>query len=428
MGTTWIVAAVLALAFAVALALLLRRRPSAQPTPAPVEAESLASQPFEAAGRVKTARELRPDEIIIGESPSHAAVTIRSAATAHGYEKAARLDVRSGAFGRLAGLLQAAPTLLVAGGGAGKRLIEVVIDGKLTAAADGKGFRAIAMKGSRILHHARLLEVGKLQSVINAAAVWQVASVIVAQKHLADINNKMDEIKASIRGVSRFLDQQRKARIQSTYDYLAQVSQAMAAGELSSSVRDALEDCERDLMEIHRHLVYEFRRAVEEKVEHSETIGTGELNKQIAAKIEKLTELAGDLQMCLRTRVGGWHVLAAFPGEPRMFEARQASIQASCEEMRELATFMRHPLESEIAGMKAIFNRSSTLDKRRKALGKGKARAIQAVEAKADDVRMSMQETLRQLLLQNQPTRILVEIQRGEIVGARQALPARRGA
>jgi hypothetical protein len=111
-----------------------------------------------------------------------------------------------------------------------------------------------------------------------------------------------------------------------------------------------------------------------------------------------------------------------------MFEARQASIQASCEEMRELATFMRHPLESEIAGMKAIFNRSSTLDKRRKALGKGKARAIQAVEAKADDVRMSMQETLRQLLLQNQPTRILVEIQRGEIVGARQALPARRGA
>jgi hypothetical protein len=70
--------------------------------------------------------------------------------------------------------------------------MEVVINGDLVRAADGHGFRAIAMGAKGVREHARLFEVKNLQNVVNAAAVWQIASVLVAQKHLADISKITD--------------------------------------------------------------------------------------------------------------------------------------------------------------------------------------------------------------------------------------------
>ena len=64
--------------------------------------------------------------------------------------------------------------------------MEVVINGDLVQASDGDGLRAFAMESGHIKEHARLFDVQKLQNAINAAAIWQVASVVVAQKHLAN--------------------------------------------------------------------------------------------------------------------------------------------------------------------------------------------------------------------------------------------------
>ncbi len=97
-------------------------------------------------------------------------------------------------------------------------------------AGDGNGLRAFTVIADGIKEHARVFEVENLQNMINAAAIWQIASVVVAQKHLTDINKKLDEIKDGVLGISRFLDNQRKSRIRSTYDYLGQVSQAIQGG------------------------------------------------------------------------------------------------------------------------------------------------------------------------------------------------------
>ena len=117
---------------------------------------------------------------------------------------------------------------------------------------------------------ARLFEIGNLQNVINAAAIWQVASVLVAQKHLADISSKLDEINDNIIALSQFLEDQRESRIRSAYDYLGQAYRALGSGELSGAVRNELENCERDLLEIQHHIEKEYRQRVEKKIEKRE--------------------------------------------------------------------------------------------------------------------------------------------------------------
>lgn len=367
--------------------------------------------------------EVAPDELLMGESPERAVVSIKSTTSRAGFENAITLDLKSDLLTRFSSLLQAAPSLLVANGAGGKRLMEVVIRGDLTAAADGNGLRAFAMQGKKIVEHAKLFDAGKLQTMINAAAVWQVASVLVAQKHLADISQKLNEIKSAVQGISKFLDQQRRARIQSTYDYLAQVARAIAAGELSASTRGELESCERDLLEIHRHLLAQYRDLAGERVKHTETVGTEDLTRDIAAKITKLEEIAADMHMCLRTRIGAWHVLSAFPGEGNLIKARQASIEASCEEMRELSPFFNAEMERDIELVKSKLNRQATLDARKEELRGKRDGAKRALSTSGAQVAESIQRTMDQLLLQNQPIRILLAVDQGRIVGARQALP-----
>lgn len=389
-------------------------------------AEQAAQTVLEAARQAadpaaRAAAEAAPDELLIGESPERAVIAVTPADNRAGFEKAVKLDLQGELMSRLSGLLQPA-TGVLAGSSGGKRFIKVVIRGDLTVPPDGNGFRTFALKGKKMLKEAALFD-ARLQSMINAAAVWQVASVLVAQKHLADIGQDLQEIKSAVNGISQFLDQQRRARIQSTYDYLAQVARAIGAGAVSSSVRGELERCERDLLEIHRHLLAQFQSVARERVRHTETVGTRNLTRDIAEKISKLDELAADMHMCLRTRIGAWHMLSAFPGETPLIKARRAGIDASCEQMRELGPFVGAELEQDIELVRSRLNRRATLDKRRAELRRKRDGAKRSLAARSTQVVEAIEKTLDQLLLRDEPTRILVAVENGRIVGARQAVP-----
>lgn len=361
-----------------------------------------------------------PTRIVIGENPDQPLVTIEALDSPLAYEKAQQLDVRSGPISRLSPLLQAAPSLLVAGETAGKRMMEVVIKGDLVRAADGNGLRAFTMGADGFKQNARLFEVSNLQEVINAAAIWQIASVVVAQKHLADISEKLDEIKDGVQRISQFLDNQRKARIQSTYEYLAQAYHAIQAGELPSSVRNQLESCERDLLEIQNHLEMEFRQKVDKKIEKKEKFGTGDLTADVTAKIVGLNELAGDLALCIKTRIAGWHVLSQFPGEPHLKTARRANIQESIESFQSLGPYCK-AVKQEIAAVDSFWNRSSTLEGRRTTLLSKCDSTMQALLEKGQHSLAAIERCDQLMLADGCPTRILLQFENDSLVGALQA-------
>lgn len=83
-----------------------------------------------------------PDRIVIGQTPSVPIVTIQAFPDVEAFQKAKPMDDHSSKpIGRLNALIQAVPSLLVAGEAHGKKLMEVVINGDLVRAADGNGLR-----------------------------------------------------------------------------------------------------------------------------------------------------------------------------------------------------------------------------------------------------------------------------------------------
>ncbi|WP_153116828.1 hypothetical protein [Rhodocyclus tenuis] len=362
------------------------------------------------------------DRIVIGSNPASPLVTIQPLSAISDFERSNLLDPkRDYSISRLSALCQAIPSLLVTGEASGKKIMEVVINGDLVRAADGNGLRAFAMNGKGIAEQARLFEMSDLQNMINAAAIWQIASVVVAQKHLADISRKLDEIKAGVQQISQFLASQRKSRVLATYDYLGQVYLAIKGGDLPDSSRMNLESCERDLLEIQHHLEIEYRQKVDKKVEHTETFGTENLTNDIGKKISELEELTGDIALCLKTRIAAWHVLSLFPGDPQLKVARRASIQKSIDSFSELVPYLEESLNSEIAAVNAFWNKGSTLDARKRNLKSKCMTAAGSLESKAKKCSEHVTDSEHILLEHDQPIRLYLQFENGELIGARQA-------
>lgn len=368
-------------------------------------------------------REPSPDSLVVRESVERPIVTVKKSADLAAFEGSRSEPMQIGALARLSSVLQAAPSLLVANEAAGKRLMEVVINGELTTAAGG-GLRAFATEGGKIVEHAKLFDAGKLQNLVNAAAVWQVASVLVAQKHLADISQKLTEIKASLDQITAFQYDERRSAVRGTYDYLSQIAKAIQQGQLSPDARSQLESCERQLLQIQDHMFADVRRAMEKKVEDPDFYGSEGLYQGIDAKIDGLDDLVADIELCLRARIGAWHVLSAYPGEYALIQVRRASIENSVHELSSLASFVEQKLEPEIAGLTAKLTSESKLQVRRELLRSNRDRKKAALLKKAQNAKKSIESSMQALMLQNQPTRILLEIDGGQIVAARQVVAA----
>ena len=404
-----LIALTLALALAAAVLYVLWHRRKQYPTT--FERAVAPSDPVPPTGEV-------PTSITVGDTPTRPILTIAPLRSPRDFRKAKPLDLQSAPVSKLGALVQAAPSILVAGQAHGKRLMEVVINGDLVRAADGNGFRAFAMGMGKISEQARLFDVNALQNMINAAAIWQVASVIVAQKHLADISKKLGEIKDRVEAVAQFLDNQRQARLRSTYEYLAQVCNALDAGELPLAARIHLENCERDLLEIQHHLETEFRQKLKKKVEDGEFFGSKQMTVGISAKLDELGMIVEDLELCLKCRIAAWHVLCLYPGEPQLKAARRTSIEKSLASLQALRQEMA-AVRGEIREVNAVFNLGSTLQARRKTLYRQYNRIVKAIAQHADAGSSAITHTDQLLQAGDRPTRILLEYDAGTLVGAR---------
>ncbi len=411
----WVVSlpVVVVIAIGCLLLLLLRRKSVASSGTTELE---LGANPTPATDIVQDV----PTQVAIVDTGAHQLVTIQASEYTDAFDRAQPIDHSSSPISRLGALLQVAPSAMVAASANGKQLMEVVIDGELVRAADGNGLRAIAMGPNGIKEHARLYEVKNLESMINAAAVWQIASVVVAQKHLADISKKLEEIKVGVQNLARFQRQQRRSRIEGTHEYLGQAYLAIKGGELPMAVRGEIESCERDLAEIQHHLAQDYRDLIGRKVEHKETFGTGELTVDIETKIASLGELGQDLELAVKTRIAAWHVLALYPGEMQLKAARRTRIEESIVDIETLILELSTSLGAEIAGVKSMWNWNSTLAERRMSLRTKLNSTSESLTTVSQSARGGIEASGELLIAHDRPTRMWLEVENGVVVGARQ--------
>lgn len=232
-------------------------------------------------------------------------------------------------IGRLNALLQAAPTLAARAQGVPANVYEVSINGALINAKDASGqviegtYRAMSQKAGKISEHATLTK-PDVSKLLSAAAIWQVASIIVAQKHLADINQRLDDIQQGVTEVIKRLDDSRFGSILGILSYAKQMSTSVLDGELNQTTRNSLEEREADLLKIGHEIERNLTRTLTEiqSLKDPDTFKATGFRNRIEAAIDDLSNLYSQALLCHRARLQVWSLVAMFPGEPTLKAAR----------------------------------------------------------------------------------------------------------
>jgi len=318
-------------------------------------------------------------------------------------------------------MMQAIPGILVAEQHAGRHLMEVVINGDLIRAADGVGFRAMARGVNGISENARLFDPANLSTLVNAGAVWQVASVLVAQKHLADISAKLKSIETGIERLGAFLDSERRSRITGTYSYLEQLYSALNSGHLPMQAAIELESAERDLLSIFDHLSAEYSQELERLAADGDTFGTEDLTNRAVAKVKRLENLASDLQLCLQVRTAAWYVLAVLPDVHGLQQARRRSIEDARGRLLELAESGTAVARAESTRIKSFWNKEETLQVRRQQVLSAGAELHLGIKRGVSAATTELQTMVRALDDSSKPMKLLLAVEDGHVVETRLA-------
>lgn len=251
-----------------------------------------------------------------------------------------RIGEADDGLSRLNSLVQAVPALGTAAeiaGATGTRYMEVVCNGDLMKAAKGGGYRAMSRSATGITEHANLFGADKLALVANASALMNVASVALAQKHLADISEKLTALKKEVNKVADFQVAGRKAILTSSIRYFEQIAPAVLAGERSGGVALRIEDCEAKLLEVQDHLAHDFAKAIGElqDLKDGSWFSSSEFVDAVEKQQRQLNDLSEQQMLCVRARALGWQLLCEFPNGEITKQRRRDDIVASLDELAE---------------------------------------------------------------------------------------------
>ena len=281
------------------------------------------------------------------------------------------LDIKSTGVSRLAPILGALPGLAQSAAVHGKDIMQVIVNGSLHPGKIADTLSPVVRntKG-RITEWAVLKDPKALQNAAKLTAVFQIASVIVAQQHLADISQKLKAIEQGINGIKNFLETQRSAIITGSLTYLRQAYSAISVGELSPLFREQLETLELDLLRVQEHLFEEIK-ALREKtceIQNPDNFGTEGFSDAIRAHQVQIDKSLNAWLLCIRTRIANWQVLSSYPGEINIKLVRKESIAHAIEKMLDgggICTQLSKEMNAKIAEIKAFWNTAETLDVRK---------------------------------------------------------------
>jgi len=300
--------------------------------------------------------------IIIGEDEKRPLIEISALGSTQEkeYKKIPYLDALSNIASVAA---QAAPALMTSAEVANKHIMEVVIHGDLAKAADGNGLRAFSRAtNGQFTEHARLYHADSLSNLVNAAAVWQIASVVVAQKHLADINKKLEDLQDGVNRITDFQQTERKTRIQAIFDSLKEktellihVKQEQQHNIINASILSKYDD---DLKQIYLHLKADFEKYGLQKVEHKEMFGTADLKTGIEKKINEVNELAELAFLCLSLRMICCHIMDYLGDMDSVKELIQQHILQELDKLMLLSNLVKESMTNEINAMNSWVNKA----------------------------------------------------------------------
>ncbi|SDF40326.1 hypothetical protein [Dyella sp. 333MFSha] len=295
-----------------------------------------------------------------------------------------QVDLGSG-LDRLSPLLQALPSQLVAGEVGAHHYLKCVVNGSLAQAADGNGLRGFVRgPDGRFVEHARFFEDDRLANLANGAALFQIVSVLVAQKHLADISRKLNEVLEGIGRIETFQQNERKSAIEAAIAYLQEVAPLILRGDLNAIVHAQLEQYESGLRATQSHLQKDIEAVIAEVAtfKDPDTFGTAGLTKALRLRQERFEDLVTQWKYCLAARFMACRLVACYPESVTFAMNRRDALEQ---------------VAGGLSGAEGFLTKFSTaVDARRATF---KAVTDSAVAVSANQERLRLWEQARQPLL-----------------------------
>ncbi|WP_421234199.1 hypothetical protein [Aeromonas enteropelogenes] len=165
--------------------------------------------------------------------------------------------------------LNSLPATATAAAGNSPQLMTCSIDfNRLTQARDGSGAlgSVIDPETNKFVAQARFHEAENLKNIVNANLIFNLASQILAQKHLADINERLHAIEKKIDSISSHLQESRFSKIEEFQEHLQIVGKLINSGEnidkislqnISKSVhevRSEVNHIKKNIMQSHQEI------------------------------------------------------------------------------------------------------------------------------------------------------------------------------
>lgn len=326
---------------------------------------------------------------------------------------------------RLNPLLQLVPALATAKEVAGTNYMEVVTNGdRLLRTKDGI-LKAITVgPDGKFSGIAEVIEPSRLSAIVNTSALWNVASVALAQKHLADISKKLSDIKNAVDDIRRFQKDERHSLLTGSIRYFEQVAPSVLAGELSDRVLHQIERHEGDLLRVQDHLAEEILTHTDgiQTLKDGETFGSAEITQSIESHQRVLDSLYREMLLCIRARACGWQLLCIFPGDEIGKKHRRQDIQKALDKLQEtddLLTRADKLLRDKIHSVSSFWNKESTVNERKLSLLRSTETLLQNVTIARGEIQRDLNGADSMLAAMQRPVTMTVRIEEGRISALR---------
>lgn len=167
---------------------------------------------------------------------------------------------------------------------------------QLIQAKDGSGaIGAIRQSGSnKIGAQARFQEAENLKSMVNTSLIFNIASQLVAQKHLADINERLQNIENQVSAVLEFLEESRRMEIKTFRELLKTIGQSITQGDdIPSTILQTLATKKYDARKATNHIRHDIEK-IHKEIEDFNTnkwFSSNDLRTKLQKKIDKAADL-----------------------------------------------------------------------------------------------------------------------------------------
>ena len=320
---------------------------------------------------------------------------------------------------RLSPLLQTLPSLATSAHVASHQYMEVIINGTLASVKDGPGFRGFSLGEKGIKEHAVLLSPDKLSQLVNAGMLLNVASAVLAQKHLADISKKLTEIVESVREVSAFQNNARKSEIIGAIQYLQQITPVIVEEQCSPAIRQKLEDIEVQFSALQAHLLTDITAAGDKvaALKDRGLFGSTEITNKIQAQQKILDERIHEWDLAMKVRAQALHLLTHAEGNTTLVRHRQQTIVHNYQEFESVVDKVERQVHLRIQGISSLTEQSNTTNANKVLLRKWTTTTLMHQKMAIEEAHSSFGKFQQGLLAeQPQSARLLVEMQDGKPV------------